>query len=274
VIAAREGSPAARAGLRGGDFLRVIGDRPTREMSVWEGMRLLRGEPGSKVSLLVIRGNAADPHPVEVTRELPSPPAVTGHTIGKDVGYLRITAFGPGVPAAITGRVSELARAGASRLVIDLRDSAEGPLESGIAAARLFVPSGTLLHKETKGAAREAIDAGIGAGSIVQPAVVLVNHGTSGAAELFAAALSGNKRAELVGERTQGRVGLQRLARLNDGSAMLITNAWFLTPGGDAIHQKGITPAQSVEVPDVEFGAPVPESDPILDKGIERVRGD
>ena len=272
VIAARDGSPAARAGLRAGDFLRVIGDRPTREMSVWEGTRLLRGEPGSRVTLLVIRGNAADPHPVEVTREVPPAPEVSGRVIGNDVGYLRVPAFGPGIPAAIAARVSELAKAGAARLVIDVRDAAEGPLESGIAAARLFVPSGTLVHKETKGADREAITAGSGAGTITQPAVVLVNRGTSGPAELFAAALAGNKRAELVGERTQGRTGLQRLVRLNDGSGMLITHAWFLTPGGDAIHQKGITPAHGVEVPDVEFGAPAPESDLILDAGVERIR--
>lgn len=272
VIAVRDGSPAARAGLQAGDFLRVIGDKPTREMSVWEGSRLLRGEPGSTVTLLVIRGNAADPHPVEVTRELPSSPPVAGRVIGTGVGYLRVPAFGPGVPAAITARVSELAKAGASRLVIDVRDSAEGALESGIAAARLFVASGTLLHKETKGAAREAIAAGSGAASISLPAVVLVNRGTSGAAELFAAALAGNARAELVGERTHGRAGLQRLVRLNDGSAMLITHAWFLTPAGEAIHQKGLAPAQAVEAPDVEFGAPPPATDPILDKGLERIK--
>lgn len=271
IIATREGSPAARAGLRAGDFLRVIGDRPTREMSVWEGTRLLRGEPGSVVKLLAIRGNAADPHPVEVTRELPRPPPVSGRVIGNGVGYLRVPAFGPGVPAAITQRVAELKKAGASRLLIDVRDAAEGPLDTGIAAARLFVPSGTLLQKEAKGAAREAIAAGTGGERITLPAMVLVNRGTSGPSELFAAALAGASRAELVGERTQGRVGLQRLVRLNDGSAMLITHAWFLTAAGDAIHQKGLTPAKVVDVPDVEFGTIEPTADPILDKALELV---
>src|SRR5215813_5986266 len=69
VIAARDNSPAAKAGLRTGDYIRMINDRPTREMSVWEGVRALRGTPGSKVSLTIIRGNAADPHVVELTRE-------------------------------------------------------------------------------------------------------------------------------------------------------------------------------------------------------------
>ena len=77
VIAARDGSPAAKAGLRTGDYIRAIDDMPTREMSVWEGMRALRGAPGTKVSLTVIRGNAADPHVVELTRE--ALPAVRRH---------------------------------------------------------------------------------------------------------------------------------------------------------------------------------------------------
>jgi carboxyl-terminal processing protease len=269
LIAARDDSPAARAGLRAGDFLRAINDKPTRDMSVWEGTRLLRGEPGSTVKLLVIRGNAADPHTVEVTREVPPPPGVSGRVHDGGVGYVRVQAFGPGVPAALAARVSELTAAGASRLVIDVRDTANGPLESGIGAARLFVASGTLLHKETKGAGREPVPAGERA--ISKPAVVLVNRGTSGAAELFAAALAGNSRAELVGERTQGRAGIQRLVRLNDGSGMLITNAWYLTPAGDPIHQKGLTPTHVVEVPEVEFGG-TPNGDPILEKGLERAR--
>ncbi|HSK09273.1 MAG TPA: S41 family peptidase [Vicinamibacterales bacterium] len=269
VIAARDDSPAARAGLRAGDFLRVINDKPTRDMSVWEGTRLLRGEPGSTVRLLVIRGNAADPHTIEVKREVPPTPGVSGRVLDGGVGYVRVKAFGPGVAAALAARASELTAAGASRLLLDVRDTADGPLESGIGAARLFVAAGTLLHKETKGAGREPVPAGERA--ISQPAVVLVNRGTSGAAELFAAALAGNKRAELVGERTQGRAGIQRLVRLNDGSGMLITNAWYLTPAGEPIHQKGLTPTHLVEVPEIEFGG-TPTGDPILDKGLERAR--
>src|SRR5207237_5877300 len=73
VIAARDNSPAAKAGLRTGDYIRAINDKPTREMSVWEGMRALRGAPGTKVSVTVIRGNAADPHVVELTRQTESP---------------------------------------------------------------------------------------------------------------------------------------------------------------------------------------------------------
>src|SRR5947208_7007702 len=95
VIATRDNSPAAKAGLRTGDFIRMIDTQPTRDLSVWEGMRALRGTPGSTVKLTVIRGNAVDPHVIEVTREVVNAPDVTGRIAAPGVGYLRIAAFGP-----------------------------------------------------------------------------------------------------------------------------------------------------------------------------------
>src|SRR5881392_996723 len=94
VIAARDNSPAAKAGLRTGDYIRAINEMPTRDMSVWEGMRTLRGTPGSKVSVTIIRGNAADPHVVELTRETDPPPAVTGRIAAPGVGYIRVAGLG------------------------------------------------------------------------------------------------------------------------------------------------------------------------------------
>src|SRR3954447_1932326 len=93
VISARDGSPAAKAGLQTGDYVRAIDGTPTRDMSVFEGMRLLRGQPGSKVVLTVIRGNAADPHEIPLVREKAAAPAVTSRLIGTDTGYLRIASF-------------------------------------------------------------------------------------------------------------------------------------------------------------------------------------
>ena len=272
VIAARDQSPAARAGLRPGDFVRAIDGKPTREMSVFEGTRLLRGAPGSKVTLLVIRGNAAEPHSVDLVREALTAPDVSGRLEAGKTGYVRIAAFGPRVAKEVAARAAELARAGATGLVVDVRDTATGALDAGIAVARLFVPAGTLAYREVRGAAREPIVASPGDGAITLPAVVLVNDGTSGAAELFAAALAGNNRTTLVGERTQGRAALQKLVRLPDGTGMLISNAWYLTPAGAPIHEKGLAPAVAVEVQEVEFGAPPPSTAPILEKGLEQLR--
>jgi carboxyl-terminal processing protease len=272
IIATRDHSPAARAGLRGGDYLRAIDGKPTREMSVYEGSRLLRGAPGTKVALLVIRGNVVDPHTVEITRDVPSGPDVTSRLQSGTAGYLRIAAFGPGAAQAVVAQVASLGRLGTRGILVDVRDTATGSYDEGLAVARLFVATGTIAQKEMRGAARQVIAAGPGDGAITQPVVVLVNDGTSGAAEIFAAALAGAQRGPLVGERTHGRAALQRLIRLPDGSAMIVSNGWFLTPSGQIIHEKGLTPTVAVEAPDVEFGAPPPTSDPILEKALETLR--
>lgn len=271
VIAARDGSPAAKAGLRAGDFVRLIDSKPTREMSVFEGMRLLRGAPGSKVKLTIIRSNAADPHVIDLTREHIAPPEISGRLQSNGVGYVRVPGFSSKSADQMRARVAELHKQGAVRLLVDVRNCAAGDLTDGIAVARLFVPSGTLAIRETRDQPRESIEAVPGDGSIALPTVVLVNAGTSGPAELFSAALAGNNRAELVGERTDGRATLQKLVPLPDGTAMLLSNAWFLAPNGARIEERGLTPNVEVEEPEIEIGAPPPTTDPILLKAIDRV---
>src|SRR5580765_692123 len=115
VIAARDSSPAAKAGLHTGDYIRAINDTPTREMSVWEGVRALRGAPGTKVSVTVIRGNAADPHVVELTRESEPASDVNGRMAGPGIGYVRIAAIGAETATQVKSRVAELTRSGATK---------------------------------------------------------------------------------------------------------------------------------------------------------------
>ena len=112
VIAAREGSPAAKAGLRTGDFIRAIDDQPTREMSAWTGARLLRGAPGSKVKLTIIRGNAAETHVVELAREADTIPEVTSRIVKPGVGLLRIASFTDHTAADVKQAVATLKKDG------------------------------------------------------------------------------------------------------------------------------------------------------------------
>jgi carboxyl-terminal processing protease len=272
AISVRDGSPAARAGLMAGDFVRAIGGKPTREMSVFEGTRLLRGEPGSTVSLTIIRGNAADPHVVELTREAPDWPEIKGRQLPSGVGYLRVAAFGPQAAERMQAEIKTLADGGATRFAIDLRNSATGSLDAGLDAARLFVSKGgTLAIQETHNQPRRPIVAAPGDGRITAPLVLLVDSGTAGPAEVFAAALAGNHRAELVGEPTLGRAAKQKLVKLPDASGLWLSYTWLLTPAGAVIHEKGLSPDLVVEGPDVEFGAPPPSTDPILDRAVERL---
>jgi carboxyl-terminal processing protease len=138
----------------------------------------------------------------------------------------------------------------------------------------VFVKSGTLAIKAGRGKpeAREPLSAHTGDGAIDLPATVLMTTGTSGPGELFVAALSENARAELIGERTLGRAGLQKLVKLPEGRGLWLTYARYLTPKGNPIQGRGLEPDVAVEEPDTEFGMAASDKDPILDTAIERIK--
>ncbi len=269
-MSARDGSPAAKAGLRTGDFIRGINDRPTRDMSAFEGSRLLAGAPGSKVKLLVFRGNAAEPHDVVLTRERIAGPDLTSKMANATTGYVRVVDFTKDTPSKVKQAFEALGKTGADKFIVDLRGTARGDIDDGLATARLFVPSGTLVVKQTKDQ-REVVAAAAADASLREPVALLVGQGTAGAAEVFAAALDGNDRAELVGEHTIGRAARQRLVKLPDGSGLLLSNVRYLTPKNGAIHERGLAPDVEVEQPEVEFGAEPPAGDATLDKAISRL---
>jgi carboxyl-terminal processing protease len=269
VIAARDGSPAAKAGLRPGDYVRSIDGQSTRDTTVFEGMRLLRGKPGTRVKLAILRGNAAEPHEVELTREAPAAAPVRGRVAGPGTGVLRIAEFTRTTAGEVKNEVAALTRNGATRVVIDLRGTATGDLDAGFDVARLFVPAGVLGFRQGRGAEKLPVNAAAGDGAVSVPVAILADNGTSGAAEVFAAALSGNKRATVVGDRSQGRAGRQKVVPLPDGAGLMLTHLLYLGPGGAALQERGVTPDVAVDVPSVDFGVEPPAGDAVLDKAVE-----
>jgi carboxyl-terminal processing protease len=271
VISVRDGSPAAKAGLRTGDYIRAIDGRATRDMSAYEGDRLLRGAASSKVNLLIIRSNApAEPHELTLVRERTTGGDITSRIAAPGTGYIRVPEFNGTSAQRLKQAIDSLDKAGATRYIVDVRGAARGDLDEGVAAARLFVKSGTLAVRQTK-AAKEPIAAQAADGGVTAPVVLLVDQGTMGAAEVFAAALDGNNRADLVGERTLGRAARQQLVKLPDGSGLLLSSMRYLTPASQPIHEKGLTPDVPVDPPDVEFGADAPTADTTLEKALERI---
>lgn len=270
VVAARDHSPAHKAGLRPGDYIRAIDGQPTREMSVVEGARRLRGEPGTTVKVTVIRGNTADPREFTLARERAPEATVTARRLQQGPGFIRVSSFAGRAPAAIKAAAVKLQAEGAASIIIDLRGTAEGPIGAGVEAARAFVPSGVIATRATRGDTRETIEAKAGDAVITVPVVLLVSNGTARAAEVFAAALSGAKRADIVGEQTQGSAGDQKLVKLPQERALWLTWARYLTSDGKPIHEEGLTPDVIVEEPNVEFDEVPPAGDPILEKAIER----
>jgi carboxyl-terminal processing protease len=257
IVGVRDGSPAAKAGLQTGDFVRAIDNFATRDLSAYAGQRLLRGAPGSKVTLLIIRGNAADPHPIELTREPLSTERVTSRKLPSGQTLVRISSFGDGAVAALKSEVEALGDAGKAGLAIDLRGTADGTPDDGIAAARLFVKSGTLaVLAGRKGAERKEFTAAAGDGVFTMPVVLMVSNGTANAAEVFAAALSRNKRTTLVGEPTAGIAAVQRLVKLPEGHGLWMTYARYLKADDKPLHEQGLMPDDLVDIPVIPFDAP------------------
>ena len=272
IVAARDGSPAARAGLRPGDYIRAVDDRTTRLLSAAASEQLLRGEPGSTVRLSLLRGNTTEPYDIELVRERTEGENMTTRMLSTDIGYLRVAHFGAGVSQEIEAAVSQLDGQGAAQLVVDVRNAAGGSYEEGIATARLFVASGTLLQRAEHGDRRVTIDATAGDDAIDTPLVILTNFGTAHAAELFAAGLASSGRADTVGQRSAGRASLQKLVNLTDGSGLWLSWARYLHGSGHPIHRAGVEPTLTVEIPVVELGEPSPAGDLVLERALEHLR--
>ena len=139
-------------------------------------------------------------------------------------------------------------------VVIDLRGIADGTEDEAVAAARLFVKTGVLAIRAGRAASDQTkISANAGDGSVTMPMVVLISNGTAGAAEVFAAALAGHHRADLVGEPTAGLAAEQHLVRLPEGVGLWMTYQRYLTPDGQPIHERGLRPTVGVDAPFVGF---------------------
>ena len=164
-------------------------------------------------------------------------------------------------------------RGGATRLLVDIRGVADGTEDEAVAAARLFVKTGVLAIRAGRAASDQTkISANAGDGSVTMPMVVLTSVGTAGPAEVFAAALTGHDRAELVGEPTAGLAAVQHLVPLPEGTGLWITYQRYLTIDGQPIHERGLRPTLGVETPFVGFDDTPPTTDVVLDRGLEALK--
>jgi carboxyl-terminal processing protease len=275
VVGVRDGSPAAKAGLQTDDLIRAVNGVATRDMSAIAGTRLLRGAPGTKVTLLVLRGSTTvEPHPIDVVRAIPSEERVSSKRLSGGQAYVRVSSFGAGVAPALQAALTTLGSAAAPGVIIDLRSTADGTAADAVASARLFVRSGTLSTLAgRKPSDRTVTSAGPGDGAFTAPIVLLVSNGTANAAEIFAASLAGNKRAKLVGEPTAGIAAEQELVELSEGHGLWLTNKRYLQNDGTPIHQVGLRPDVLVDIPIVGFDETPPATDAVLAKAIDVLAG-
>jgi carboxyl-terminal processing protease len=271
VVAPRTGSPAEKGGLRTGDILKAIDGRHTRPLAAVTGYRLLRGAPGSSVKLSVLRAGA-DPFDVTVVRERLSAAPPSSRILGNATGYLKVTELAGRAADDVKNEVEKLKRGGAKDLVLDLRGAAQGAPADGARVAELFMNGGVVAKLTSVRKADELVQANAKNTAWTGPLAVLIDTGTSGAGEIVASALLDADRGPVVGERTFGRVGVQKPIPMSEGG-MVITVARYASAKGTAIHGQGVQPTVVVATPDEPAGdddATVPkDKDPVLDKALE-----
>ncbi|MGH9671983.1 MAG: S41 family peptidase [Bryobacteraceae bacterium] len=278
IVDAIPGSAAAKAGLGTGDLLESVAGVATRDMPLAFAGVLLHGDPGTKVDISVLRvRRGAEPQKMTLTREALPVPAVASQVLSGDIGYVAAPGLNPARIEDVARHARDLQGKGARRLVLDLRHNSIGKPEDGVALANLFLDRGLITYIEGQRVPRQNFEADPSKVSIRLPMVVITNRGTAGGAEVAAAALLDNKRAEVVGERTYGDAAVRRALTLEDGSAVILSVAKYYSPGGKSIQDNAVMPSvpmiesESVDLDEEspEPAAPKPEEDPLVKKAIE-----
>ena len=259
VVAVLPGSPAEKAGIEATDIFEAIEGLSTREMSLPEIRNLLVGAPGSTLSVQVVRARKAEPQKVVITRDVVSLPPVTDKMMDDAIGYVKVEALTKGKVQEVAAKVKSLEKSGAKKILLDLRNCAEGDEVEGIAAANLFLNHGTITYLQGQKYPREAFNADSAKAITTLPLAVLVNRGTAGAAEIVAAAVLENARGDVVGDKTFGDGSVQKTLDLPDGGALILSIAKYYSPSGKAIQDTAITP--NVVIADALDDAVVPEEE-------------
>jgi len=246
VVSILPDSPAQKAGLRDGDLFDSIAGFSTTEMSIGQAQVLLTGEPGQSVKVDVIRRGTQQPFTVTMTYTKLQPPHILQEEMQKDIAYIRVPTFEPGTAKQIREKLAQFQRQGAKELILDLRDCASGPTSEGVAAAKLFLSSGTIATLRGQTVATQTFSADASKTVWKAPMTVLISGGTAGPAEILAAAIADNHRGDTVGETTFGTASQQKIITLDDGAALILTVANYFTPDGKSIPKDGVEPTVPV----------------------------
>ncbi|MGD0369522.1 MAG: S41 family peptidase [Acidobacteriaceae bacterium] len=275
VISVIPGSPAEKAHVEDGDLIESINGHSTREMSVAMIRLLLEGKPGTSLSFQLVRHLKPEPDDITLTRAAVTPPSLFQQQYeNSSILYLRPVVLTRERVDEIVARLHEMGKNGNRKVLLDLRDVAEGDPQQGIRLANAFLQGGTIAMLQGQTVPTETFKADTSKFVTAAPLVVLVNHGTAGAAELVAAAILDDKRGDLVGDRTFGEGAEQKTFTMPDGSALMLTIAKYQSPSGKKIEDEAVTPNIAVnqtaeEVPEAESNPQEPRTDDQLNKALE-----
>ncbi|WP_440996704.1 S41 family peptidase [Arhodomonas sp. SL1] len=278
VIAPIDGTPADEAGIQAGDLIIRIDGQPAKDLSLDEAVHLMRGEPGTDITLSIMREDRDQPLEVTITRAVIQVESVKSRMLDRRFGYLRISQFQNATSDDVIAAVEQLrgeADDGLRGLVLDLRNNPGGVLNAAVDVSDLFLTEGEVVS--TRGRLDDsemrftATPNDLLGGA---PMVVLINAGSASASEIVAGALQDHGRAVVMGEKSFGKGSVQTIVPLQDGSAIKLTTARYYTPDGRSIQAEGIAPdvvVRPVQVAEAERNGPRPLSEADLSR---HLRGD
>jgi carboxyl-terminal processing protease len=252
VVTPIEGTPAYRVGIHPGDRIVKIEGITTKDMQLTDAVKRMRGKPGTKVTISVVREGWTEAKDFPITREQIRVQSVKTQQLEPGIEYIRLRQFQEQTAGDLDTALEKYSKEGKIQgLVLDLRNNPGGLLTSSVEVAEKFLDSGRLVVY-TEGRVRNQnmrFQANSKRGFTDFPMVVLVNQGSASASEIVAGALQDWGRAVLLGTQTFGKGSVQTIIPLSDGSGLRLTTAKYFTPKGRSIHGKGITPDIIVEMP-------------------------
>ena len=253
VVAPIEDTPAFRAGVQAGDIILSIDGKPTQELSLQEVVSRIRGQKGTTVELIVLRGETKAPQTLRIVRDAIPLISVKSKKLEDGFYWIRLTRFSERTTdelkkAIATAESEARSIGGVKGYVLDLRNNPGGLLDQAVNVADVFLQNGVIVSiKGRKNNSDRIYSAHRQSDDVRVPVVVLINAGSASASEIVAGALRDQKRALIIGERSFGKGSVQNIIPLSDGSGLKLTIALYYTPNGRSIQAEGIMP--DLEVP-------------------------
>jgi len=246
VIAPIDDTPAEKAGVKAGDLIIRLDDKPVKGLSLNEAVKIMRGKPGTEIMLTIIREGETKPLKITIERDVIRVKSVKYRLLEDGYGYVRISQFQSKTKENLEDAIEELNdenKGELKGLVLDLRNNPGGVLNAAVAVSDAFMESGLIVY--TKGRVEDSnLKFNAASGDLIDgaPLVILVNGGSASASEIVAGALQDQKRAVIMGSKTFGKGSVQTIMPMNNGTAVKITTARYYTPNGRSIQAEGITP--------------------------------